>query len=97
MITGKNYIGNQVSAKGNKTFKTFNPELDQENDTVFVEATPDEIDEAVSLASIAFKEYSKISGAKKAASKKAAVEATTETSEAPKKKVAKAKKEDTQE
>ncbi|PQJ75041.1 aldehyde dehydrogenase (NADP(+)) [Polaribacter gangjinensis] len=67
MITGKNYIGNQVSAKGNKTFKTFNPELDQENDTVFVEATPDEIDEAVSLAYIAFKEYSKISGAKKAA------------------------------
>jgi large subunit ribosomal protein L21 len=36
-------------------------------------------------------------GAKKAAPKKAAVEATTEEVEAPKKKVAKAKKEDTQE
>ena len=37
------------------------------------------------------------SGAKKAAPKKAGVEATTEEVEAPKKKVAKAKKEDTQE
>ena len=30
MITGKNYIGNQKSAKGNKTYKTFNPELNEE-------------------------------------------------------------------
>lgn len=66
MITGKNYIGNQVSAKGNKTFKTFNPELDQENEIIFTEATSEEIEEAVLLASIAFKEFSKISGAKKA-------------------------------
>ena len=65
-MTGKNYIGNQLSAKGNKTFKTFNPELDQENEPVFVEATSQEIEEAVNLASQAFKEFSTISGAKKA-------------------------------
>ena len=65
-MTGKNYIGNQVSAKGNNTFKTHNPELDQENDIVFVEATKEEIEEAVNLASQAFKEFSTISGAKKA-------------------------------
>lgn len=65
-MTGKNYIGNQVSAKGNNTFKTYNPELDQENEPIFTEATKEEIEEAVELASQAFKEFSIISGAKKA-------------------------------
>lgn len=55
-----------MSAKGNKTFKTFNPELDRENDTVFVEATSLEIEEAVNLASQAFKEFNTISGKEKA-------------------------------
>ena len=67
MITGKNYIGNKLSAKGNKTFTTFNPELNQENESVFTEATTEEINKAVSLATKAYKEYSKISGTKKAA------------------------------
>ncbi|WP_159947012.1 aldehyde dehydrogenase (NADP(+)) [Polaribacter septentrionalilitoris] len=67
MITGKNYIGNQKSTKGNKTYKTFNPELNKENDTVFTEASEEEISDAVNLASQAFKEYSTISGVKKAA------------------------------
>jgi len=67
MITGKNYIGNKLSAKGNKTFTTFNPELNKENESVFTEATTEEINEAVHLASKAYKEYSKISGIKKAA------------------------------
>ncbi len=67
MITGKNYIGNQLSAKGNKTYKTFNPQLNLENEYVFTEATQDEIDEAVALSSKAFKEFRKISGKHKAA------------------------------
>jgi len=65
MITGKNYIGNRNSAKGNKTYKTFNPQLNIENDYVFTEATPEEIDEAVTLASEAFKTYRTVSGAEK--------------------------------
>lgn len=67
MITGKNYIGNNQSAKGSKTYKTFNPLLNIENETVFTEATSDEINEAVALASEAFKTFRTISGKKKAA------------------------------
>ena len=66
MITGKNYIGNQNSAKGNKTYRTFNPELNEENQTTFTEATSEEIQEVVDLASEAFQEFRTISGAKKA-------------------------------
>ena len=66
MITGKNYIGNQLSANGNKTYKTFNPELNQENDSVFTETTQEEINDAVNMASKAFKKFKTISGAKKA-------------------------------
>jgi alpha-ketoglutaric semialdehyde dehydrogenase len=65
-MIGKNYIGNSQSAKGNNTFKTYNPELDKDNDTVFTEASANEIEEAVHLASQAFKEFRTISGAKKA-------------------------------
>jgi len=65
MVTGKNYIGNQLSAKGNKTFQTFNPVLNKENSPVFTEATSEEIEEAVHLASEAFKEFGQISGDKK--------------------------------
>ncbi|WP_375241431.1 aldehyde dehydrogenase (NADP(+)) [Polaribacter sp.] len=67
MITGKNYIGNQLSAIGNKTYTTFNPELNEENTTVFTKATSDEINEAVALSSEAFKEFRKVSGERKAA------------------------------
>ncbi|MDY7395883.1 aldehyde dehydrogenase (NADP(+)) [Aureibaculum sp. 2210JD6-5] len=66
MITGKNYIGNTLSAKGSKTYKTFNPLLNTENESIFTEATSEEIDSAVDLATYAFKEFNKISGAKKA-------------------------------
>ncbi|WP_299160314.1 aldehyde dehydrogenase (NADP(+)) [uncultured Tenacibaculum sp.] len=66
MITGKNYIGDVISASGGKTYKTFNPELNEENNTVFTEATQEEINNAVSLASQAFKEYRSISGKQKA-------------------------------
>ena len=66
MITGKNYIGNQLSAQGTKTYRTFNPQLNIENETTFFEATSEEIDEAVTLASEAFKSYRTISGEQKA-------------------------------
>ncbi len=67
MITGKNHIGNQRSTKGDKTYKTFNPQLNIENAYVFTEATKDEINEAVALASNAFKEFRIVSGKRKAA------------------------------
>ena len=66
MITGKNYIGNTLSAKGSKTYKTFNPQLNQENEIEFFEATNQEIDEAVALAKQAIKVYKNSSGTKKA-------------------------------
>jgi len=66
MITGKNYIGNNLSAKGNKSYTTFNPQLNKENEYEFVEATPEEIDQAVQLAKNTYHELSGISGTRKA-------------------------------
>ncbi|WP_234859398.1 aldehyde dehydrogenase (NADP(+)) [Aquimarina aquimarini] len=66
MITGKNYIGNQLSALGTKTYKTFNPKLNIENSLTFFEASEQEIEQAVSLASEAFDVYKNTSGEKKA-------------------------------
>jgi alpha-ketoglutaric semialdehyde dehydrogenase len=67
MITGKNYIGNQQSAKGSNRYKTFNPQLNSENEYVFVEASEEEINDAVTLATNAFQIFKTISGLKKAA------------------------------
>ncbi|WP_396600894.1 aldehyde dehydrogenase (NADP(+)) [Algibacter sp. R77976] len=67
MITGKNYIGQTLKALGHNTYKTVNPKLNIENDTIFIDATEVEIDEAVNLAWDAFKVYRKVSGAKRAA------------------------------
>ncbi len=67
MITGKNYIGSSLSAKGQKTYKTINPVLNIENDTAFVEANTDEIDAAVALAADAYIKYNQKSGSEKAA------------------------------
>lgn len=67
MITGKNYIGNQLSANGNKTYTTFNPQTNQENKVVFTEATSEEIDQAVLLATEAFASFRNISNEQKAA------------------------------
>ena len=47
MITGKNYIGKQLKASGNKTHKTVNPKLNIENETPFFDATSEELEEAV--------------------------------------------------
>lgn len=65
MITGKNYIGNQLLATGNKTYKTFNPKLNIENEHTFFEASEEEIEKAVSLATEAFEVFKKVSGAKR--------------------------------
>ncbi len=51
MITGKNHIGNQLSAEGSKTFKTFDPISNIENSSIHYEASQKEINKAVSLAS----------------------------------------------
>ena len=66
MIKGINYIGGEVSAKGDKVFSTFDPQRNQETDWKFHEATESEIDTAAELASEAFKIYKDVSGARKA-------------------------------
>lgn len=57
MITGKSYIGNIQKSDGMKTYKTFDPVLNIENNWTFTEATSAEIDEAVDLSWKAFKVY----------------------------------------
>ncbi len=65
-ITGKNYIGNNTSSQSRITFKTFNPQKNKENEYVFYEASNNEINEAVSLATKAFESYKLLSGKRKA-------------------------------
>jgi len=65
MITGKNYIGNLLASTGSKTFKTFNPQTNLENEVVFYEASEVEINKAASLATEAFNTFQKVSGTKK--------------------------------
>lgn len=67
MISGKNYIGKEKSAWGEKTFRTFNPVTNEENDTLFYEATSEEIDKAAELSRSAFSEYQDVSGKNKGA------------------------------
>jgi alpha-ketoglutaric semialdehyde dehydrogenase len=66
MITGKNYIGNTLSAKGTITFKTFNPQLNSENTTIFSEATLLEVELAVELATDAYESFKMFSGKERA-------------------------------
>lgn len=66
MIKGLNYIGEEVSAKGDTVFTTFNPKSNLETSWKFHEATGAEIDQAVFLASDAFKTYKNFSGKRKA-------------------------------
>ena len=53
-ISSANFIGFSSSSKGQKTFKSFNPLLNQEIDFIFFEATKDEIEETMQLAKKAF-------------------------------------------
>jgi NADP-dependent aldehyde dehydrogenase len=66
-VTGKNSVGYKLSALGTRTFQTFNPVENSYNETIFVEAVSEEIEEAVLLASNAFEELKGISHLKKAA------------------------------
>lgn len=66
-MTGKNSVGYKLSALGTRTFQTFNPVENSYNETIFVEAVSEEIEEAVLLASNAFEELKGISHLKKAA------------------------------
>ncbi len=66
MISGTNAIGSKSSKQGNKTFKTFNPKENKDTEWTFYEASSNEIDEAVALATDAFKVYKDFSGTKKA-------------------------------
>jgi len=62
VITGKNYIGNTISSEGEIRFKTFNPKTNCENDNNFTEASDNEINRAVAIATSAFIEFQEVSG-----------------------------------
>jgi NADP-dependent aldehyde dehydrogenase len=66
MIKGVNYIGDELSAKGDKTFTTFNPQANTSTGWTFHEATRVEIDTAVQLASEAFIQYKNVTDKQKA-------------------------------
>lgn len=66
MIKGVNTIGDELSAKGEKTFTTFDPQANKETGWIFHEATTSEIDAAVHLADEAFTLYKNMSGKRKA-------------------------------
>ena len=66
MITGKNYIGNDLTATGDSTYATFNPKENTQTDWKLFEATEDEINKAAQKAKDAFAVYKDLSGAKKA-------------------------------
>lgn len=65
-MTGKNSVGYKLTALGSRTFQTFNPVENSYNETIFVEAVSQEIEEAVLLASSAFEELKSISYLKRA-------------------------------
>ncbi|WGK66225.1 aldehyde dehydrogenase (NADP(+)) [Croceiramulus getboli] len=67
MGTTKNTIGFQHKASGSNTFQTYDPVADQKLPETFYEATAQEVDEAVHLASQAFQTYSQSSGRSRAA------------------------------
>ena len=57
MIHGKNYIGNELSAEGTVSFKTFSQALLQKLPELFVQATTAETDLAVGKAQQAYSDY----------------------------------------
>lgn len=66
-ISGKNTIGFQLSQLGSKTFRTFDPVKNADNESLFYEAVPKEVEKAMELAANAFRQYSRISGSERAA------------------------------
>ena len=65
-ITGKNFIGDKLSALGKVSYKTVDPLKNIVNEILFVEATSLELEEAVALADAAFPIYREMSGAQRA-------------------------------
>ena len=65
MITGTNTIGSKSSQQGKTTYKTFDPKENRETEWTFYEATDDEIDEAVALATEAFNVFKECTGEQK--------------------------------
>lgn len=59
-MTGKNFIGFDLSAQGKKQFYTSNPATGESLGVNFIEATEDELNLAVQKAKIAYTEYGKI-------------------------------------
>jgi len=53
-LHGKNFIGAELSAAGQRTFYGFDPRVGKQIDTPFYQGTSEEIDQALSLASDAF-------------------------------------------
>lgn len=66
MITGKNLIGEELSAIGSVTYKTIDPEANTENEFVFYEATKEEVNRAAEKASEAFEFYKNKTAGEKA-------------------------------
>ncbi|MFD0798304.1 aldehyde dehydrogenase (NADP(+)) [Maribacter chungangensis] len=66
MISGANYIGSELSKKGDKQFNTFDPKLNLPTEWAFQEANEEEIMEAATLAKSAFVTYREFSGKRKA-------------------------------
>ena len=67
MITGKNYIGNQLSEEGTVVYKTMNPKLNSDNSWSCTEATSDEINRAAELSWQAFKVFRNTTQSQRAA------------------------------
>ncbi len=65
-ITGKNFIGDKLSGFGKVKYKTIDPLKNIENDILFVEATSEELEEALALADAAFPIYRELSGTQRA-------------------------------
>jgi NADP-dependent aldehyde dehydrogenase len=66
-LTGKNFIGDKISANGEVAFHAMNPADGAELSPPFYEATPPEIDDAVNAAELAFQVYRQKSGQQRAA------------------------------
>lgn len=65
MLTGKNYIGSDLSAEGTSIFESINPATNK-NLNKFHSATKNEVDAAVEKASAAFPKFSATSAEKRA-------------------------------
>ena len=65
-LTGKNYLGRELSSEGKLTFQATDPSTGQELPGVFFDATEEEVKWAGEKAVRAFQEYRNFSGAKRA-------------------------------